>query len=73
LDPTVSGALQRQASRNTEHNRLGVTIVDAAMPAGIPTSSWAESETGKIAMITAPTLDAGATVLSYELGALVVT
>jgi hypothetical protein len=43
------------------------------MPADIPTSSWVESETKKIASITAPTLDAGATVLSYELGALVLT
>jgi hypothetical protein len=32
-----------------------------------------ESETGKIATITAPTLDAGATVLSCKLGSLVVT
>ena len=36
------------------------------------TTSWAEWETEKIATITAPTLDAGATVLSYKLGALVV-
>src|SRR5215211_8432037 len=33
----------------------------------------AESETGKIAAITAPTLDTGATVLSCKLGALLVT
>lgn len=43
------------------------------MLANIPTSSWAQSEIGKIATITAPTLvDAGATVLSCKLEALVV-
>ena len=50
-----------------------MTLVNAAMLADIPTSTWAEWETEKIATITAPTLDAGATVLSYKLGALVVT
>ena len=49
-----------------------MTLVDAAMLADIPTSSWAESETEKIASITAPTLDALANALSYKLGALVV-
>jgi hypothetical protein len=43
------------------------------MLADIPTSYWSESVTEKIASITAPTLDAGAAVLSYKLGALVVT
>jgi hypothetical protein len=41
------------------------------MLADIPTSYWSESGTEKIATITAPTLDAA--VLSYKLGALVVT
>jgi hypothetical protein len=65
--------LQRQAGRNTEHNKLGITLVDAAMLADIPTLSWAESETQKIATITSPTPAAVATLLSYKLGALVVT
>ena len=43
------------------------------MLADIPTSYWSESVTGKIAAVTAPTIDAGAAVLSYKLGALVVT
>ncbi len=42
------------------------------MLAGIPTSYWSELETGKIATITGPTLDAVATVLSCKLGSLVV-
>jgi hypothetical protein len=50
-----------------------MTLVDAAMLADIPTSSWAGSETKKIVTITAPTLDAGATVLSYKRRSLVVT
>jgi len=65
--------LQRQAGRNTEHNKLGITLVDAAMLADIPTLSWPESETQKIATITSPTPAAVATLLSYKLGALVVT
>ena len=51
-----------------------MTLVDAAMLADVPTLYCMESETGKIATITAPTLvDAGATVLSCKLGSLVVT
>ncbi len=42
------------------------------MLADIPTSYWAELETGKIATITGPTPEAVATVLSCKLGSLVV-
>jgi hypothetical protein len=48
-------------------------MVDAAMLADIPTSSWEESGTEKTGTIAAPALDAGACVLSYKSEALVVT
>ena len=47
-----------------------MTLMDATMLADIPTSYWALSETEKIATITAPTPDAGATVLPCKLGSL---